>query len=157
MRSPKDDDHVEILGATVCFNEQEQKSEFTFRSHFYVRATPEVKTIVSSQDDDLENRNELLIICVSAAMNELQPCAPISLKHKLAQELVRGLQTVSDSLLSWAMHQISSHLKTLKIMLPKITEGGSLSNIIDQCMYCAMGLGWVGLDFRGLLSPLFEE
>ncbi|KAF3648584.1 putative cinnamoyl-CoA reductase 1-like [Capsicum annuum] len=60
-------------------------------------------------------------------------------------------------LFSWAMHQISSHLRTLKLMLPKITEGGSLSNILDQCMYCAMGLGWVGLDFRGLLPPLFEE
>lgn len=60
-------------------------------------------------------------------------------------------------LFSWAMHQISLHLRTLKIMLPKITEGGSLSNILEQCMYCAMGLGWVGLDFRGLLPPLFEE
>ena len=39
-------------------------------------------------------------------------------------------------LFSWAMHQIASHLKTLKIMLPKITEGGSLSNILDQCMVC---------------------
>ncbi|KAK7263010.1 hypothetical protein RJT34_30594 [Clitoria ternatea] len=60
-------------------------------------------------------------------------------------------------LFSWAMHQITSHLQTLKVMLPKITEGGSLSNILDQCMYCAMGLGWVGLDFRGLLPALFEE
>ncbi|KAK6118320.1 hypothetical protein DH2020_047891 [Rehmannia glutinosa] len=60
-------------------------------------------------------------------------------------------------LFDWAMHQITLHLKTLKIMLPKISEGGSLSNILDQCMYCAMGLGWVGLDFRGLLPPLFEE
>lgn len=60
-------------------------------------------------------------------------------------------------LFSWATHQISSHLKTLKFMLPKIIEGGSLSNILEQCMYCAMGLGWVGLDFRGLLPPLFEE
>ncbi|KAF2304325.1 hypothetical protein GH714_029968 [Hevea brasiliensis] len=60
-------------------------------------------------------------------------------------------------LFSWAMHQITAHLKTLKVMLPKITEGGSLSNILDQCMYCAMGLCWVGLDFRGLLPSLFEE
>ncbi|KAF8388786.1 hypothetical protein HHK36_025466 [Tetracentron sinense] len=60
-------------------------------------------------------------------------------------------------LFSWAMHQITSHLKILKVMLPKITEGGSLSNILDQCMYCAMGLGWVGLDFRGLLPSLFED
>ncbi|KAA0064511.1 conserved oligomeric Golgi complex subunit 8 [Cucumis melo var. makuwa] len=63
----------------------------------------------------------------------------------------------SGLLFSWSMHQITSHLKTLKIMLPKITEGGSLSNILEQCMYCAMGLGWVGMDFRGLLPPLFEE
>ncbi|XP_061359913.1 conserved oligomeric Golgi complex subunit 8 [Gastrolobium bilobum] len=60
-------------------------------------------------------------------------------------------------LFSWAMHQITSLLQILKVMLPKITEGGSLSNILDQCMYCAMGLGWVGLDFRGLLPSLFEE
>lgn len=37
-------------------------------------------------------------------------------------------------LFDWAMHQITLHLKTLKLMLPKITEGGSLSNILDQCM-----------------------
>ncbi|VFQ76941.1 unnamed protein product [Cuscuta campestris] len=60
-------------------------------------------------------------------------------------------------LFNWVMHQISSHLRTLKVMLPKISEGGLLSNILDQCMYCAMGLGPVGLDFRGLLPPLFEE
>ncbi|GFY96731.1 conserved oligomeric Golgi complex component-related / COG complex component-like protein [Actinidia rufa] len=39
-------------------------------------------------------------------------------------------------LFSWAMHQITSHLRILKVMLPKITEGGSLSNILDQCMIC---------------------
>ncbi|KAL0311856.1 UNVERIFIED_CONTAM: Conserved oligomeric Golgi complex subunit [Sesamum radiatum] len=37
-------------------------------------------------------------------------------------------------LFDWAMHQITLHLKSLKVMLPKITEGGSLSNILDQCM-----------------------
>lgn len=35
------------------------------------------------------------------AMNELRPCAPLSLKHVLAQELVKGLQAVSDSLLRY--------------------------------------------------------
>lgn len=34
-------------------------------------------------------------------MNELRPCAPISLKHLLAQELIKGLRTVSDSLLRY--------------------------------------------------------
>lgn len=37
-------------------------------------------------------------------------------------------------LFDWAMHQITLHLKTLKVMLPKISDGGSLSNILDQCM-----------------------
>jgi hypothetical protein len=36
---------------------------------------------------------------VSAALNELRPCAPLSLKHVLAKELIKGLQAVSDSLL----------------------------------------------------------
>ncbi|EPS65750.1 hypothetical protein M569_09027, partial [Genlisea aurea] len=35
---------------------------------------------------------------VSAAMNELRPCAPSSLKNVLAEELAKGLRSVSDSL-----------------------------------------------------------
>lgn len=46
-------------------------------------------------------------------------------------------------LFSWAMHQITSHLKMLKLMLPKITEGGSLSNILDQCMASKILFGHV--------------
>lgn len=38
---------------------------------------------------------------VSAAMNELRPCAAFSLKHILAQELVKGLRAVSEILLSY--------------------------------------------------------
>ncbi|GKV03645.1 hypothetical protein SLEP1_g15917 [Rubroshorea leprosula] len=34
-------------------------------------------------------------------MNELRPCAPLRLKHVLAQELVKGLRAVSDSLLRY--------------------------------------------------------
>ena len=34
-------------------------------------------------------------------MNELRPCALLILKHVLAQELVKGLQAVSDSLLRY--------------------------------------------------------
>ena len=34
-------------------------------------------------------------------MNELRPCAPISLKHVLAQELINGLRAVSNSLLRY--------------------------------------------------------
>lgn len=34
-------------------------------------------------------------------MNELRPCAPVSLKGILAQEVVKGLKTVSDHLLKY--------------------------------------------------------
>lgn len=34
-------------------------------------------------------------------MNELRPCAPISLKSILAQEVVKGLKAVSDNLLKY--------------------------------------------------------
>jgi conserved oligomeric Golgi complex subunit 8 len=34
-------------------------------------------------------------------MNDLRPCAPLSLKHVLAQEVVKGLQAVSDSLVRY--------------------------------------------------------
>ena len=50
-------------------------------------------------------------------------------------------------LFSWAMQQVSNHLTTLQVMLPNITEGGSLSNILDQCM--------VRTGFRSLFSGLF--
>ncbi|CAH2072956.1 unnamed protein product [Thlaspi arvense] len=41
-------------------------------------------------------------------------------------------------LFSWAMHQITSHLKTLKVMLPKITEGGAVLNLFSKNMSTAV-------------------
>ena len=38
---------------------------------------------------------------VSLAMNELRPCAPLSLKHALAQQIILGLQEVSEALLHY--------------------------------------------------------
>lgn len=37
-------------------------------------------------------------------------------------------------LFSWAMHQVKNHLSTLEEMLPKISDGVSLSNTLDNCM-----------------------
>lgn len=42
-----------------------------------------------------------MVLGVSAALNELRPCAPLSLKYVLAQELIKGLKAVSDSLLRY--------------------------------------------------------
>jgi len=49
------------------------------------------------------------------------------------------------------------YLETLRRQLPRITEGGSLASVLEHCMYCGMSLGRVGLDFRGLLVPVFEQ
>ena len=32
----------------------------------------------------------------------------------------------------------------------------SLASVLEHCMYCGMSLARVGLDFRGLLPPIFE-
>ncbi|EFJ34632.1 hypothetical protein SELMODRAFT_438656 [Selaginella moellendorffii] len=60
-------------------------------------------------------------------------------------------------LFSWATHRITCLLDTLRELLPKVTEGASLALILDLCMYCGVSLGRVGLDFRGLLPPIFES
>jgi hypothetical protein len=55
---------------------------------------------------------------VLAAMNELRPCAPLSLKHVLAQEVVKGLQAVSDSLVRYnAMRMLRGNESSLFLSL----------------------------------------
>ena len=55
---------------------------------------------------------------VSAAMNELRPCAPVSLKQVLAQEVVKGLQAVSDSLIRYnAIRVLRGNESTLFLSL----------------------------------------
>ena len=55
---------------------------------------------------------------VSAAMNELRPCAPLSLKVVLAQEVVKGLHAVSDSLVRYkAMRMLRGNESALFLSL----------------------------------------
>lgn len=35
---------------------------------------------------------------------------------------------------SWAMHRVTAYLTVLQHMLPRITEGSPLSNVLDHCM-----------------------
>mmetsp|Transcript_8870 Transcript_8870/g.12046 ORF Transcript_8870/g.12046 Transcript_8870/m.12046 type:complete len:588 (-) Transcript_8870:145-1908(-) len=58
-------------------------------------------------------------------------------------------------LYSWAMHRVSLYLSEVQHGLASITEGSVLASLLEHCMYCAMSLGRVGLDFRGLLAQLF--
>lgn len=48
------------------------------------------------------------------------------------------------------------YIEAIAKYLPKIREGGGLASVLEHCMYCGMSLGRVGLDFRGLLPPIFE-
>ncbi|XP_075489197.1 conserved oligomeric Golgi complex subunit 8-like [Primulina tabacum] len=109
--------------------------------------------------DDLDQRNPYEYLKGMVNYHRTHLFDVVNQYRAIFAEYMSGSEENYDGglLFDWAMHQITLHLKTLKVMLPKISEGGSLSNILDQCMYCAMGLGWVGLDFRGLLPPLFEE
>ena len=45
----------------------------------------------------------------------------------------------------------------MRLHLPRVSEGGSLASVLDHAMYCGGSLGRVGLDFRPLLAPLFEQ
>lgn len=109
--------------------------------------------------DDLDQRNPYEYLKGMINYHRMHLFDVVNQYRAIFADDTSGSEENNDGglLFNWALHQIASHLKTLKIMLPKISEGGSLSNILDQCMYCAMGLGWVGLDFRSLLPPLFEE
>ncbi|KAI3435879.1 hypothetical protein D9Q98_001937 [Chlorella vulgaris] len=57
----------------------------------------------------------------------------------------------------WAQRRIAAYLEAIRQHLPAIGEGGSLASVLDHTMYCGASLGRVGLDFRPLLAPLFEQ
>jgi conserved oligomeric Golgi complex subunit 8 len=66
----------------------------------------------------LHHALRLLLAGVSAAMNELRPCAPLSLKVVLAQEVVKGLHAVSDSLVRYkAMRMLRGNESALFLSL----------------------------------------
>ncbi|KAF6157243.1 hypothetical protein GIB67_041704 [Kingdonia uniflora] len=108
--------------------------------------------------DDLDQRNVYEYLKAMVNCHRMHLFDVVNQYRAIFADDTSGSEENYDGglLFSWSMHQITSHLKILKAMLPKITEGGSLSNILEQCMYCATSLGGVGLDFRGLLPPLFE-
>lgn len=60
-------------------------------------------------------------------------------------------------LYAWAERRITAYLQAIRVHLPRVAEGGSLASVLDHAMYCGGSLGRVGLDFRPLLAPLFEQ
>eukprot|EP00038_Savillea_parva_P015134 m.13208 g.13208 ORF g.13208 m.13208 type:complete len:614 (-) comp3018_c0_seq1:27-1868(-) len=60
------------------------------------------------------------------------------------------------SLLSgWVLQRVADFLRILEEHLPRLSD--RFNTVLVQCMYFALSLGRVGMDFRPLLVPLFER
>jgi hypothetical protein len=68
-----------------------------------------------------------------------------------------AVTSYADLLHVWSSKRIDLYLRELRAHLPFVHEGANLSSVFEHCMYCGMSLGRIGLDFRCLLVPLFEE
>ncbi|KAG6556242.1 hypothetical protein Mapa_002183 [Marchantia paleacea] len=109
--------------------------------------------------DDLDRSNPYEYLKRMADCHKVHLFDVVTQYRAIFADDTSGHEENSDGglLYSWAMHRITTHLTVLQEVLPKITEGVSLAIILEQSMYCGMSLGRVGLDFRGLLPPLFEN
>ncbi|EFA74901.1 oligomeric Golgi complex component [Heterostelium album PN500] len=57
----------------------------------------------------------------------------------------------------WVQQKIQMYLTTLERTLPLVKEGSSIAYILENAMYYSMSMSRVGIDFRGLLLPIFEK
>lgn len=57
---------------------------------------------------------------------------------------------------TWVQHRIMHYLSALQRHLPRVEEGTNLAAVLEHCMYCCSSLSRVGLDFSGMLEPLFQ-
>lgn len=63
-----------------------------------------------------------------------------------------------ERLFSLSMHTaLDSLLKTCGSILPRIDDPTSLTSILTQLSYCSSSFSRIGMDFRSLLAPLFEN
>lgn len=56
----------------------------------------------------------------------------------------------------WSTGRVSALLDAVREALPTLPDASFVASALEQCMYCGQSLARVGLDFRGLLPPLFE-
>ncbi|KAG8871077.1 hypothetical protein FRB97_009101 [Tulasnella sp. 331] len=52
---------------------------------------------------------------------------------------------------------IQKLLNILSIIVPTISDSPALSSLLTQLSYCSASFGRIGLDFRGLFPPIFEQ
>lgn len=57
----------------------------------------------------------------------------------------------------WAARRSRTLIATMRDALPALPDSSFVAGALEQCMYCGQSLARVGIDFRGLLPPLFEE
>ncbi|THH18840.1 hypothetical protein EW146_g2202 [Bondarzewia mesenterica] len=65
--------------------------------------------------------------------------------------------TLRGLLPTFTSHLLDRLLTTLRDALPHILDPTSLTSLLTQLTYCATSFSRVGLDFRLLLPPLFED
>ncbi|KZO96472.1 Dor1-domain-containing protein, partial [Calocera viscosa TUFC12733] len=64
---------------------------------------------------------------------------------------------LQDYLTSFSHHLLSTLIGTLETALPLVEDASALSSLLTQLSYCSASFARIGLDFRALLAPLFEQ
>ena len=83
-------------------------------------------------------------------------CMPIPDWYSMQAVLGEDAPSEPGAVYSWAAHRVGFYVEALGRHLARIEEGGALASVLEHAMYCGMSLARVGLDFRMLLTPVFE-
>ncbi|KAF8070905.1 COG8 [Scenedesmus sp. PABB004] len=59
-------------------------------------------------------------------------------------------------LFTWVQHRVVRYVSALTAALPGVEEGTNLASVLEHATYACSSLARVGLDFSGLLAPLFQ-
>ena len=63
----------------------------------------------------------------------------------------------SRLLRSWCAHRTGEYLRRLELAVPSIDEGARLAAAHEHARYCAASLARAGMEYRPLLTPIFED